>query len=109
MMVRTVSVCNAKSTSLQSVCRWSLGPNSVSVVRKRLIDRTQRKSSILALASYLRQRDTILQQALPGVSLVQLLPGGSTLAHVLIAILGVWLLVLILRSMIRIALMNRHS
>jgi hypothetical protein len=31
------------------------------------------------------------------------------LAHVLIAILGVWLLFLILRSMIRIALMNRHS
>ena len=31
------------------------------------------------------------------------------MAHVLIAILGVWLLFLILRSMIRIALMNRHS
>jgi hypothetical protein len=31
------------------------------------------------------------------------------LAHVPIAILGVWLLFLILRSMIRIALMNRHS
>ena len=31
------------------------------------------------------------------------------MAHVLVAILGVWLLFLILRSMIRIALMNRHS
>ena len=31
------------------------------------------------------------------------------MAHVLIAILGAWLLFLILRSMIRIALMNRHS
>jgi hypothetical protein len=31
------------------------------------------------------------------------------MAHVLIAILGVWLLLLVLRSMIRIALMNRHS
>ena len=41
--------------------------------------------------------------------LYQLLAGGSTLGHVLIAILGVWLLFLILRSMIRVALMNRHS
>ena len=39
----------------------------------------------------------------------QLLPGGSTLTHVLIVILGVWLLFSILRSMIRIALMNCHS
>ena len=31
------------------------------------------------------------------------------MAHVLTAILGVWLLLLVLRSMIRIALMNRHS
>ena len=31
------------------------------------------------------------------------------MAHVFIAILGVWLLFLILRSMVRIALMNRHS
>ncbi len=31
------------------------------------------------------------------------------MAHILIAILGVWLLFLVLRSMIRIALMNRHS
>lgn len=31
------------------------------------------------------------------------------MAHFLMAILGVWLLFLILRSMIRIALMNRHS
>ncbi len=38
-----------------------------------------------------------------------MLRGGSPLAHFLMAILGVWLLFLILRSMIRIALMNRHS
>jgi hypothetical protein len=31
------------------------------------------------------------------------------LTHILVAIVGVWLLFLILRSMIRIALMNRHS
>src|ERR1700677_5033625 len=35
-------------------------------------------------------------------------PGGSRVIHVLLTILGLWLLFLILRSMIRIALVNRH-
>jgi hypothetical protein len=34
--------------------------------------------------------------------------GGTELMHVFISILGLWLLFMVLRSMIRIALMNRH-
>src|ERR1700678_2189517 len=37
-----------------------------------------------------------------------MLPGVSGMTHFLISILGLWLLFIILRSMIRIALMNRH-
>jgi hypothetical protein len=44
-----------------------------------------------------------------GLEAVLATPGVSTFARVLAVILGVWLLFSVLRSMIRIALMNRHS
>ena len=45
---------------------------------------------------------------LRAVLLAAALLGGSSLTHILISIIGLALLFLILRSMIRIALMNRH-